>query len=209
MRRRVTRVRSYYETKFVSEVQRVFRRQFNVGRHGVSRSLFRMLNAIKFHPYKLQVVQRNNLTRETKEARVAFCTAMSGLLRENPHILNNFLMTDEAHFHLSGFVNKQNMRYWSPVNPKELHEMPLHSPKVTVWCGVGAFGIVGPYFFQNDNEETVTDNSERYVTKLEGFVEPQLRRLGIDPTALHFQQVGATAHTARHSMTCSSNVRNC
>jgi len=65
---------------------------------------------------------------------------------------------------------------------------------------VGAFGIVGPCFFENDNEETVTVNSERYVTMLEGFVEPQLRRLGIDPTVLHFQQDGATAHTARNSM---------
>ena len=63
---------------------------------------------------------------------------------------------------------------------------------------IGAFGIVGPYFFENDNEYTVTVNSERYVTTciLEGSVEPQLRRLGIDPTALHFQQDGATAHTA-------------
>ena len=58
----------------------------------------------------------------------------------------------------------------------------------------------GAYFFENDNEETVTVNSERYVTLLEGFVEHQLRRLGIDPTALHFQQDEATAHTARNSM---------
>ena len=57
----------------------------------------------------------------------------------------------------------------------------------------------GAYLFENDNEETVTVNSERYVTMLEGFVEPQLRRLGIDPEALHFQQNGATAHTARNS----------
>ena len=84
--------------------------------------------------------------------------AMSGLLRETPDILNNLLMTDEAYFHLSGFVSKQNMRYLSPVNPKELHEITLHSPKMTVCCGVGAFGIVGRYFFQNDNEETVTVN---------------------------------------------------
>jgi hypothetical protein len=34
---------------------------------------------------------------------------------------------------------------------------------------------------------------------LEGFVEPQLRRLGIDPEALLFQQDGATVHTARNS----------
>ena len=50
----------------------------------------------------------------------------------------------------------------------------------------------------NGSGETV--NSELYVTMLEGFVEPQLRRLGIDPTAVHFQQDGATTHTARNSM---------
>ncbi|KAL4706461.1 hypothetical protein ACJJTC_003033 [Scirpophaga incertulas] len=31
---RVTCVRSYYKTNSVTEVQRVYRRQFNVGRHG-------------------------------------------------------------------------------------------------------------------------------------------------------------------------------
>ena len=35
---------------------------------------------------------------------------------------------------------------------------------------------------------------------LEGSVETQLLRLGIDPTALHFQHDGATAHRARNSM---------
>ena len=67
-----------------------------------------MLNEIKFDPYKQQVVQQ--LNKRDKEAWVAFCTAMSSLLRENKDILNNLLMTDEAHFHLSGFINKQNMR---------------------------------------------------------------------------------------------------
>jgi len=68
-----------------------------------------MLKEIKFHPYKLQDVQQ--LNNRDKEVGVAFCTAMSGLLRENPDILNNFLMTDKAHSHLSCFVNKQNIRY--------------------------------------------------------------------------------------------------
>jgi hypothetical protein len=27
------------------------------------------------------------------------------------------LMTDEAHFHLSGYVNKQNFHYWAEENP--------------------------------------------------------------------------------------------
>jgi hypothetical protein len=46
----------------------------------------------------------------------------------------NILMMDEAHFHLSGSVNKQNFRYWAAENPHELHQCPLHSAKVT---GVG------------------------------------------------------------------------
>ena len=35
---------------------------------------------------------------------------------------------------------------------------------------------------------------------LEDSVEPQLGRLGVDPTALHFRQDKATAHNSRNSM---------
>lgn len=31
-----------------------------------------------------------------------------------------------------------------------------------VWCGVPAFGIIGPYFFENNNQ-TVTVNSDGYA----------------------------------------------
>jgi len=42
--------------------------------------------------------------------------------------------------------------------------------------------------------------SERYVAKLRNFCEPELRRRGIDLPSVWFQQDGATAHTARASM---------
>jgi hypothetical protein len=42
--------------------------------------------------------------------------------------------------------------------------------------------------------------SERYVTMLRNFCEPELRRRGIDPSSVWFQQDGATGHTARASM---------
>ncbi|KAJ4428588.1 hypothetical protein ANN_24632 [Periplaneta americana] len=45
-------------------------------------------------------------------------------------------MSDETHFELSGSVNKRNMRYWRAQNSRELHMKPLHSQKVTVWCGM-------------------------------------------------------------------------
>jgi len=37
-------------------------------------------------------------------------------------VISTLLMTDEAHFHLSGYVHKQNYRYWAPENPQELHQ---------------------------------------------------------------------------------------
>lgn len=74
----------------------------------------------------------------------------------------------------------------------------MHSPKVR--CGVGTFGIVGPYLFKNDNKQTVTIDIVCYVTILEGYVEQKLRQLGVDPNKLHFPQDRATAHTARRSM---------
>lgn len=35
-------------------------------------------------------------------------------------------MSDEAHFHLSGHVNKHNIHYWSVNNPQDLYSKPLH-----------------------------------------------------------------------------------
>ncbi|GFU18908.1 uncharacterized protein TNCV_1086301 [Trichonephila clavipes] len=79
------------------------------------------------------------------------------------------LFSDEAHFWLNGYVNKQNCRIWSEANPQVYVETPLHPEKLTVWCALWAGGIIGPYFFKND----------------EGHNE------------LWFQQDGATCHTAR------------
>ncbi|GFU75719.1 DUF4817 domain-containing protein [Trichonephila clavipes] len=59
--------------------------------------------------------------------------------------------------------------YLSAANPQVYVETPLHPEKLTVWCALWAGGIIGPYFFKND----------------EGHNE------------LWFQQDGATCHSAR------------
>ena len=77
---------------------------------------------------------------------------------------------DEAHFWLNGFVNKQNMRYWSATIPNVLLETPLHPQKVTVWCSFHAGGVIGPYFFEDENDRHVTVNGERYRAMLEDYL---------------------------------------
>ncbi|GFX08108.1 hypothetical protein TNCV_1237871 [Trichonephila clavipes] len=52
--------------------------------------------------------------------------------------------SDEAHFWLNGYVNKQNCRIWSEANPQVYVETPLHPEKLTVWCTLWAGGILLP-----------------------------------------------------------------
>ncbi|KAJ4449309.1 hypothetical protein ANN_00707 [Periplaneta americana] len=88
--------------------------------------------------------------------------------------VHNMLMSDEAHFHLSGYVNKQNFRYWSPTNPYEMHEEPLYSVKVTVWCAIASFGIIDSYFFEDNNGTSVTVTSQQFVRMFQQFLPPQI-----------------------------------
>lgn len=154
----------------------------------------RMLHKMKFHPYKIAVVQK--LTDRDKQSRVEFCQRFLELSNEEPDIAQHLFMSDEAHFTLHGLVNKQNFRYWATENPCEIYERPLHSPKVTVWCAVSSSKIIGPYFFE-ENGETVTVNSQRYAHMLQTFFIPQIEE---EERNHFFQQDGATCHTARISM---------
>jgi hypothetical protein len=61
--------------------------------------------------------------------------------------LGECVFTDEALFHLSGYVNSQNSRFWSSKNPHLFHEVPLHSQKIGCWCAISCKRSVGPIFF--------------------------------------------------------------
>jgi len=111
----------------------------------VRRILHKDLN---FHfSYKIAIVQ------ELIDRNMANCRISSEQFLEmlnDDGVISTLLMIDETHFHLSGYVNKQNYRYWAPENPQELHQRPLHNKRLTVWCGIASFGILGPYFFEDN-----------------------------------------------------------
>ncbi|GFX57087.1 putative DD41D transposase [Trichonephila clavipes] len=91
-----------------------------------------------------------------------------------PDFHKRILFSDEAHFWLNGYVNKQNCRIWSEANPQVYVETPLHPEKLTVWCALWAGGIIGPYFFKNDEGHNVTVNGDWYRAMITNFFFPEL-----------------------------------
>ncbi|GFX17329.1 hypothetical protein TNCV_3553341 [Trichonephila clavipes] len=91
-----------------------------------------------------------------------------------PDFHKRVLFSDEAHFWLNGYVNKQNCRIWREANPQVYVETPLHPEKLTVWCALWAGGIIGPYFFKNDEGHNVTVNGDRYKAMITNFFIPEL-----------------------------------
>ncbi|GFU59730.1 EGF-like domain-containing protein [Trichonephila clavipes] len=59
-----------------------------------------------------------------------------------PDFHKRILFSDEVHFWLNFYVNKQNCRIWSEANPQVYVETPLHPEKLTVWCALWAGGII-------------------------------------------------------------------
>ncbi|GFX28956.1 transposable element Tc3 transposase [Trichonephila clavipes] len=78
----------------------------------------------------------NRLTHEQRFQIVQFYSKIMADFHKR------ILLSDEAHFWLNGYVNKQNCRIWSEANPQVYVETPLHPEKLTVWCALWAGGIL-------------------------------------------------------------------
>ncbi|GFV80336.1 uncharacterized protein TNCV_4957391 [Trichonephila clavipes] len=111
----------------------------------------------------------------------------------------NILWTDEAHFHLDGSVNTHSCRIWETDNPHSTLRVPLHSPKVTVWCGFSASFILGPYFFEElgaGGPVTCSITGQRYASLLRNKIIPDLQARQC-LSRIIFMQDGAPPHITR------------
>ena len=154
-----------------------------------------MRKDLKKYPYKS--AKAHALRPSDKWTRFQQCRSM--LERTDPTA--TLICSDEAHFHVYGTPNRQNDPRWAVTNPRVLHEAPLHSPKLTVFCALSKVGIWGPYFHGEDGV-TVTVNQHRYCEMLQQWLQPKVDALreeheGVE---LWFQQDGATAHTSVQSI---------
>ena len=106
-------------------------------------------------------------------------------LQKTP-ILAKIIFSDEAHFVLGLYVNKQNFRIWGIENTPTLKSRRIQK-RVTVWCGYRSRGIIGPFFFENEQ-------GDRYRAMLNEFLFTKIENEVIG--SIWFQHDGAMCHTA-------------
>ncbi|GFW58546.1 uncharacterized protein TNCV_718461 [Trichonephila clavipes] len=129
---------------------------------------------VHFFPYKIRHNQQ--LMANDREKRLTFALTFLARVEVDASWPWKILWSDEAHFHLSGTVNTHNCRIWETENPPTFQEIPLHSPKVTIWCGFRATFILGPFFFEETTRNgrvTCTVTAGRYKNMLENATMPK------------------------------------
>ena len=138
---------------------------------------------LKFKSYRVQLLQ--HLEAEDYGRRLQFCTTMQEAL-EDEDFAAKLIFSDECTFHLSGVVNRHNVRIWGSQNPRAFVMLVRDSPKVNVFCAMSQTKVYGPFFF---GEKTVTGTS--YLDMLTLWLFPQLTE---DSDNFVFQQDGAPPH---------------
>ena len=86
-----------------------------------------MRKDLDLHPLKIKMTQELKPLDHLK--RRNFSNWALAKLEENEEFHRKIIFSDEAHFWLNDFVNKQHMRYWSAKNPNVLLKTPLHPQK--------------------------------------------------------------------------------
>lgn len=143
---------------------------------------------LKLFPYKIQIFQQ--LSAGNIATRLAFGRRMIRWLATDKLKADKIWFSDEAHFWLTGHVNKQNHRFWASSNPHVFQTTTMKPQRLSVWCAISSKGIFGPFFF----EENL--NHEVYVRILRDEFIPFAH--GVDAVDdWWFMQDGATAHRTR------------
>ena len=118
-------------------------------------SVQRILNVdLHLYPYRIQI--KHKLTPGDKIKSVAMCQWFQDKIVLNPNFLNDIWFSVEAHFLLSGQVNRKNSIFWGTAAPNEVLQRPFHSKKCTAWVAMTKHDIIGTFWFEDENGEPLT-----------------------------------------------------
>jgi hypothetical protein len=134
-------------------------------------------------PYKLQLVQA--LSCDDKRVRYSFCMSMQQWNEEDDYFFNRLIFGNKSAFHLSGIVNKHNVRIWGTETRGNWCSMCGIHQKFTFFCCIPYKGVE-PFF---PHENTLTG-----ITYLDMFSEWLLPQMQQDSEKFISIQDGAPPH---------------
>lgn len=105
----------------------------------------------------------------------------------------------EYHIRQSAFPFK-NCQIWVAENPRAIQHHELHPIKCTVWSGVTAQEIIGPFW---GCHRSVTVMGEHYRVMIQNFQRAWVQN---QPELMWFVQDWATAYSARDTITLLKNI---
>lgn len=146
------------------------------------------LREVGLKPYRFTAV--HGLQPGDTGRRLDACLILGEMLEMEADLHTRLVFSDEAGFHVSGFVNSSTCRIWGYENPHARYEFFRDDPKINVWCGLTSQHAIGPFFFI---ENTVTHAN--YLDMLQNFAVPIMEDLGITARG-YFMQDGAPPHWA-------------
>ena len=97
---------------------------------------------------------------------VEMCHWFQNTIECDPDFLDHAWFSDEAHFMLSGHVNRKNNVFWGTQAPEEVLQKLLYSLKCTAWVAISK---LGPYWYENENKKALIVTKERYIEVLNKF----------------------------------------
>ena len=160
-------------------------------------SLHRIIKKfLKLHSYKITTHQL--LTTKFMEAGVKFCKTITEMFESGEIDENKIVFSDEGHFWLNGYVNKQNYQFWGTENPNISISKSLHPEKATLLAALSVKGIY-LYFF----DSIVTGNSYKELLKIKLFPFAKKR---VWVKTFHFMQDGATPYRTKGVFKAIYNV---
>ncbi|XP_025016781.1 uncharacterized protein LOC112538930 [Tetranychus urticae] len=156
---------------------------------GIPRETLRVMlrRFLKMFPYKISVGQK--LTPAAMEKRTAFSSQVYQMIETSQFNHEDIIFSDEAHFHLDGYVNKQNFRFWGSERPEYFQSKSAHPIRLTAWAAITRHKIFITFF-----RNTVTGDS--YNTLLKRSFFPWCGKNQVS-TSSWFMQDGATPHRTK------------
>jgi transposase len=112
---------------------------------GISRrSLSRLMKRLGLKIYRPRLLHG---FLEDPVRRLQFCKVVLNDERHGNGTVDKITWSDEAHFKLSGGVNRHNSVYYSTKTPHVTLEGQLNQPGITIWAGLSFKRVLGHFFF--------------------------------------------------------------